>query len=117
MTPTQTVLAFASGLALLTLAGPVRANDPNWNGDPEPPPVTPEPPRPRDPGKPTESWADRNTPKPMSQPLPCCVRDGQLVTTPFLFMSHERALKVCQQAKATGAALIYSCDDKVESLK
>jgi hypothetical protein len=98
-------------LILTILATPALALDTNWNGDPEPEPptVTPEPPRPVDPGKPTESWADRNTPKPMSRPLPCCIRDGQLVTTPFLFMSHERALKVCERAKATGSALIYEC--------
>lgn len=102
-------------LALLVTCQPVFANDPNWNGDPEPEPptVTPEPPRPVDPGKPTESWADRNVPKPMSQPLPCCIRDGQLVLKPTIFMSAKRALRICEQAKANGSALTYECPGAV----
>jgi len=112
MTPTQTVLAFAAGLALLTLAGPVRAEDPNWNGDdPEPPTVTPEPEPPTTPDRPTESWADRH--KPQSRPLPCCITDGQLVPRPTLFMSERRAMAICERALTDGAALIYECPGAV----
>lgn len=117
MTPTQTVLAFAAGLAMITLAGPVLAEDPNWNGDPEPPTEEPEPePEPEapttTPDRPTESWADRNG-KPQSRPLPCCIREGKLVAKPSLFMSAKRALMICEGEKTTGQALIYECPGTV----
>jgi hypothetical protein len=98
---------------LCVFAFPALANDPNWNGDPEPP-TEPEPePEPQKPSRPTESWADRNDSKPMSQALPCCIMDGQLVLTPTLFMSAKRALEKCNKAKANGSALIYECPGSV----
>jgi len=103
-----TVTAFAFILA----AFPAFAEDPNWNGDPdpEPPTVTPEP-EPETPtttpDRPTESWADRH--KPQSRPLPCCIRDGQIEPRPTLFMSERRAMAICERATADGAALIYEC--------
>lgn len=98
--------------AFSILAFPVLANDPNWNGDKddETETVTPETPvTPTEPSRPTESWADRNNPKPMTQPLPCCIMEGQLVLKPTLFMSAKKALEKCNKAKANGSALIYEC--------
>lgn len=82
---------------LLLLTTPAFANDPNWNGDPEPPET------------PAHTERDRNDPLPQPRPLPCCIRDGQLVLTPGLFMSAKRAQRICEREMATRAAEIFEC--------
>jgi len=120
---TRTILCFAAGFSLLTIAGPVAAEG-CWDCEPEAPTEEPEPePEPDTPTTPpdrsTDSWVDRHGALPTSRPLPCCIRDGKLAPKPTLFMSVTRALQICEKAKATGQALIYECPDVVspESLK
>ena len=95
--------------AFPALACPPCEPDPEPPTNPEP---EPEPPKVELP-EPTDSWADRNPTKPTSQPLPCCIMEGQLVLKPTLFMSAKRALQKCNAAKATGQALIYECPGSV----
>jgi hypothetical protein len=54
-------------ILLALMASPAYPNDPNWNGDPEPPTEEPETPT-TPPDRPTESWADRNGDRPQSRP-------------------------------------------------
>lgn len=81
---------------------------------PDDPPEPPEPPtKPEPPERPDDSWIDRHGALPASRPLPCCIMEGKLVPKPTLFMSVERALRICEAAKATGQALIYECPGSV----
>ena len=115
-------IAFFVFLLALTIIDPVFANG-VWEDDPpvkeEPQPETPDPETPAPEPTPetkiteTDSWADRNSNRPVSRPLPCCILNGELVLKPTLFMSDKRALKICTDAKAKGNALIYECPGAV----
>ena len=102
MTPRETILAIATGLAMLVIS-PAHALDPDWNGDPEPE-VVPEPPKP-----PLHTGSDRD-PVIKPQVYPCCIKDGVVVVKRRdLFSSEERTKRRCERAIANGSAVIYEC--------
>ena len=104
-----------TAILVLALAScqPAHAEDPNWNGDPEPPTETPDPapapaPTPVTPVQRTGS--DRDDPLPQSRPLPCCIRNGEMVARWVPFARREKTLERCEAALAEGDALIYECE-------
>lgn len=122
----------AIALILVTTV-PALANDPNWNGDPEPEPPTEEPPTeepepepepelpvvvPPEPAAPIRTGSDRD-PLPQSRPLPCCIQAGELVPLWELFATPQGTLRRCEAALKRGNALIYECPNAVspEALK
>ena len=104
-----------TAILVLALAScqPAHAEDPNWNGDPEPPTETPDPapapaPTPVTPVQTTGS--DRDDPLPQSRPLPCCIRNGEMVARWVPFARREKTLERCEAALVEGDALIYECE-------
>ena len=106
-----------TAILVLALAScqPAHAEDPNWNGDPEPPTETPDPapapapaPTPVTPVQRTGS--DRDDPLPQSRPLPCCIRNGEMVARWVPFARREKTLERCEAALVEGDALIYECE-------
>ncbi len=91
---------------------PAHAEDPNWNGDPEPetPTETPDPAPTPDIGMPITTGSDRDDPLPQSRPLPCCIRNGEMVARWVPFTRREKTLERCDAALAEGDALIYECE-------
>lgn len=97
-----------TAILLLALAScqPAHAEDPNWNGDPEPAPETPV----ETPVTPVWTGSDRDDPLPQSRPLPCCIRNGEMVARWVPFARREKTLERCEAARAEGNALIYECE-------
>lgn len=106
------ILAFAAVCdpAIACVEEGTCGTDPEPEPEPEPTPEpTPEPPHDDD----SEPWVIEPT------PLPCCIRNGEMVAKKRLFVSAAKTLERCERERERGNALIYECPglESPEALK